>query len=126
MSTGPHAWNTITVKGVTYFVDVTCDHRGYVTRDLKRHDYVYFNAPREIISSTHSWGRDSEAGLNIAEKVDAKFFYTASEYNAKEELFGFYYGSVQKGFQAIAKHVLMGSHRVAGFMLKYDPVLKHF
>ncbi len=109
MTAGPHAWNTVTIKGVTYFVDVTYDHRDFVTGDLKRHDHVYFNAPREIISSTHSCDRDFSTGLNTAGKVDADFFYTASEYDAAEELFGFYYSSAKKCFQAIAKHIPMGS-----------------
>ena len=62
IATEPHAWNTITIDGLTYFVDTTNDQTGFIENNKKHHTYVYFNAPREIIGATHSWNTDYEAG----------------------------------------------------------------
>ena len=117
IATEPHAWNTITIDGLTYFVDATNDQPGFIKENLKHPTYVYFNAPREIIGATHSWNTDYEAGLKIAEKVDANFYYTTAEHNATGgKLFGTYYISTQNGFLAIANHILAGKQKVANFM----------
>jgi hypothetical protein len=122
IATEPHAWNTITIDGLTYFVDATNDQPGFIKENLKHPTYVYFNAPREIIGATHSWNTDYEAGLKIAEKVDANFYYTTAEHNATGgKLFGTYYISTQNGFLAIANHILAGKQKVANFMLSYEP-----
>ena len=57
-----HVWNTINLDGKNNFVDVTWDDPtgsknyddGYSTT------YVYFNAPVEIMQTTHVWKRKYE------------------------------------------------------------------
>ena len=117
----PHAWNTVTIDGLTYFVDVTIDRNGFTWNNTNFVSHVFFNATREIISADHTWKRDYEAGLNIAEKVDGNFFFTTPEYDETDgKLFGTYYSSIDERFTAIAEQLIDGDWSLTNFMPPYD------
>ncbi len=117
-----HAWNTVTIDGLTYFVDITVNQFGFIWNNVRYFSHIYFNSPREIMEVNRKWDKNYEAGLKIAEKTDGNYFYTTPEYEQTDgKKFGIYYSSAEEGLRAIAAQLKGERLHMANFMTPYDP-----
>ncbi len=89
-----HVWNTILLDGDWYAVDCTWDDASYTLNGTEYTSYAYFNAPAEILDTTH---RSEEYTLEhpIVETLkEAKhYFYTTPL--ADDSYFGHYSDSME-------------------------------
>ena len=73
-----HAWNTITFNdGRIYAVDVTWDDPSFANQD-GYNNYIYFNAPLEILQTTHTW--EAMYSPSIYPKIDNRYFYNSQAF----------------------------------------------
>ncbi|MCR5177723.1 MAG: hypothetical protein K6C95_01925 [Lachnospiraceae bacterium] len=82
-----HMWNTILIGGKWYAVDCTWDDASYVLNGTEYTSYACFNAPEEILSSTHSY-EDYTVEHRVVERLEDAddYFYLTDE--ADEHYFG--------------------------------------
>lgn len=119
-SDGAHVWNTIEFgDGRIYAVDVTFDDASYQFADNSEYNsYVYFNAPQEIMLTTHTW----EAAYNpkLVQKVDGRYFYHTKEFwDTGGKYFGFYVNRAEDALNFIARRISEGRELSYG-MAPYD------
>ncbi len=75
-----HVWNTIELDGKYYGVDVTWDDASFKMNDGREYNnYIYFNAPLEIMQVRHKW--DSAYAPALQSTIDNKYFYKAREFS---------------------------------------------
>ena len=88
-----HVWNTILLDGKWYAVDCTWDDASYTLNGTEYTSYAYFNAPAEILNTTHSQ-EDYTTEHPIVERLaEAKdYFYTTAL--ADDSYFGHYSDSM--------------------------------
>ena len=99
---GKHIWNTIELDGKTYCMDVTWDAKSIKLNNKKYAYYVYFIAPREIMSMTHRWNKSYEI-KSIEDDIDDNYFYSTSEhYDADRRYFGSEEDSAEEGLAELA------------------------
>lgn len=115
-----HMWNTIDFGGVKYFVDVTGNDDSFkFSRRLGYNSYIYFNAPAEIASATHSW-RDNMV-TNLQAEPDDKYFFTTPEFAATNgDYFGFYSRSTEKALDEIARRIAVDRRKLSWAMIPHD------
>lgn len=103
-----HVWNTITFNdGKTYCVDVTQDDTIYSGKTC----YIFFNAPLEVVQSTHQY--PWEAIDNLQRNIDNRYSYCCLTNHAQAS-------SAEEGLKLIAQK--MGKENFSRFsvMAPYD------
>ena len=117
---GPHVWNTIKFSdGRTYAVDVTFDDASFHSAgNGEYNNYIYFNAPLEIMTATHTW--EAAYSPKIYPSIDERYFYTTQEFfNTHEKYFGFHSRTAENALQYIAQRIAKG-HGLSWAMAPYD------
>lgn len=84
---GGHVWNLIQLEDLWYSVDVCWDDDAFSSEEYDYIQYIYFNAPVEIISDTHSWD-DYACRRELAQTLDGFSFYYTIE--ADDDWFGYH------------------------------------
>lgn len=117
-----HSWNMINFgDGKNYFVDVTFDDASFKFDNVGEYNnYVYFNAPTEIIGATHNWLNEYEPN-NLQRKPDSRYFYYAKEYDKSNgKHFGTHAASAEKALEKIAYHTVKQGWRISYVSAPYD------
>lgn len=116
----PHVWNTINLGGGNiYAVDVTWDDATFTTSEGEYNHYIYFNAPLEIMQTTHTW----EAAYNptICSNVDGAYFYYTQEFwDTEGEYFGFHADTAEDALVYIGQRIAQEGFNVSLGMAPYD------
>ncbi len=116
----PHAWNSITFgDGRIYAVDVTFDDASFVLSDGEYNNYIYFNAPLEILKTTHTW----EAAYNptLQPKIDGRYFYCTKEFFETDgKYFAFNARSAEEALNYIAQRISKNGYRFSWGMAPYN------
>lgn len=107
---GLHMWNTIIFDdGRTYMVDVTWEDADIeFTKAGNVGDNVYFNAPLEIMTATHSW--DTELTPKVVRKIDDRYYYART---------GNKFKTADEALHGIAREMVNGSTLIYA-MAPYD------
>ena len=118
---GAHVWNTIEFgDGKVYAVDVTFDDASFkFDRNREYNSYIYFNAPMEILQTTHTW----QAAYNpkLQTKIDNRYFYYTTEFNATQgKMFGFYSISAENALNYIAQRIAKDGYQISTGMTPYN------
>ena len=118
---GPHAWNTIEFgDGRYYGVDVTFDDASFrFAGSGEYNNYIYFNAPLEIMTATHSW----EAAYNpaIYPKIDSRYFYCTPEFQKSDgKYFAFHSKTAEDALGYIAQRIAKQGYRLSWGMAPYN------
>ena len=118
---GGHAWNTIVIDGSAYFVDATASAHTFSQRNNKYlNHYYYFNAPREIMRSSHSWYKSYEPEP-IEEDVDENYFYcTDLHYKNNRGKYGIYEESPEDALESVADGIVKNGWTIWYAMTSYD------
>ena len=106
-----HMWNTIEFgDGKFYCVDVTWnDEYTKFNDNTACNNYIYFNAPAEVMQAYHSWETDYVP--NLQETVDNRYFYcTFSKYSS----------SIEEGLKYLSETIGTGNQKLARVMCPYD------
>ena len=75
-----HVWNTVNFGDVSYFVDVTWDDGKCVLNNVEYNNYIYFNAPTDVIGSDHKW-YTAHVPKNLQRTPDGRNFYHSQAYH---------------------------------------------
>ncbi len=116
-----HVWNTITFgDGRIYAVDVTWDDASFTFADSGEYNnYIYFNAPLEIMQTTHSW----EAAYNptLYPQIDGRYFYYTKEFDdTGGRFFAFHSSTAENALGYIAQRIARDGWRLSWGMAPYD------
>ena len=117
----PHVWNTITFgDGRIYAVDVTYDDASFKNSDSGEYNnYIYFNAPLEILRATHTWEKNYNP--NLYPKIDGRYFYTTSEFQSTNgEKFAFHSSTAENALGYIAQRIARDGKKISWGMAPYD------
>lgn len=111
---GGHAWNTITFNdGKTYFVDATWDDSNIKFGGFRNYNsYIYFNAPIEIMQTTHAWDW-SLAPANLQSSIDERYGYCCLT-NTKR------LNNALAGLNLIAKEIAADKQKWFSVMVPFD------
>ena len=116
----PHVWNTINFgDGRIYGVDVTFDDASFKFDGGEYNNYIYFNAPLEIMKSTHRW----EAGYNAAlfPSLDGRYFYYTQEFQETGgKKFAFHSSTAENALGYIAQRIADEGWQLSWAMAPYD------
>ena len=118
---GPHVWNTINFgDGRVYAVDVTFDDASFTFEKRNEYNsYIYFNAPLEILKTTHTWNAAYSPKLQPV--IDGRYFYYTTEFNdTNGKQFGFYSNSAEDALGYIAERIAKGGWRMSWGMAPYN------
>ena len=119
---GPHVWNTIEFgDGKYYCVDVTWDDASFKMNgsNSEYNNYIYFNAPQEIMQSTHTW--EKAYAPTLQQKVDGKYFYMTKEFSDTHgKYFGFHSRSAEEALNYIARRIVDEGCRLSWAMTPYS------
>ena len=103
-----HIWNTITFDdGKTYCIDVTQDDINYASKN----GYVFFNAPLEVVQSTHQY--PWEAITNLQRNIDNRYAYRSLTNLAQVS-------SAEEGLNLIAQKIGKENFSYFSVMAPYD------
>lgn len=69
-----HVWNIIQIDDIWYSMDITYDDTTFFTDGSGYPAYIYFNAGKDILLSTHSIPKDNEL-IPISRDTDHKYYY---------------------------------------------------
>ena len=119
---GLHIWNTIELDKKIYYVDVTWDDpfkEDNPNKD-KLVNYIYFIAPREVITQTHSWNDGYDIG-DVQEDIDDKYFYTTDEYtDFNEQYYSLEDDDAMSGLVEIANGIANEGAKRCFLMIPYN------
>ncbi len=119
---GPHVWNTIEFgDGKYYCVDVTWDDASFKMNgsNSEYNNYIYFNAPLEIMQTTHRWEKAYYPTLQS--KVDGRYFYMTKEFSdTRGKYFGFHSRTAEDALNYIARRVADEGCRLSWAMAPYS------
>ena len=119
---GLHIWNTIELDKKIYYVDVTWDDpfkEDNPNKD-KLVNYIYFIAPREVITQTHSWNDGYDIG-DVQEDIDDKYFYTTDEYtDFNEQYYSLEDDDAMSGLVEIADGIANEGAKRCFLMIPYN------
>lgn len=122
-----HVWNTITFgDGKIYAVDVTWNDASFAFADSREYNnYIYFNAPLEIMRTTHSW--ETFYNPTLYPNVDERYFYFAPEFSNTNGRFSAFNSSTAEGAldsiaQRIARDGWQLSWGISPYNAKYADV----
>ena len=121
MTKEEHVWNTITIDDSMYFVDVTQNRASINYRNTQYVKfYDYFNAPREIISATHSWNKDYELEP-LEDEVDENYFYcTDLHYKRNRGEYGFNEDTAKEAIESVADGAVKNGWAIWYAMVPFD------
>ena len=116
-----HVWNTIEFgDGRIYGVDVTWDDASFSFADSGEYNnYIYFNAPLEIMQTTHTW----EAAYNpqLYPRLDGRYFYYTQEFwDTDGRFFAFHSSTAEDALGYIAQRIAKEGRRLSWGMAPYD------
>lgn len=117
----PHVWNTINFgDGRIYGVDVTWDDASFTFADSGEYtNYIYFNAPLEIMQTTHSWERAYNAQLYP--ELDGRYFYYTQEFQETGgRYFAFHSSTAENALGYIAQRIARDGWKLSWGMAPYD------
>ncbi len=120
-STEAHVWNTIEFgDGRIYGVDVTWDDASFSFADSGEYNnYIYFNAPLEIMQTTHSW--EAAYNSNIYPNIDGRYFYYTQEFwDTNGRYFAFHSNTAEDALGYIAQRIAKEGWRLSWGMAPYD------
>lgn len=111
---GGHMWNTISIDGKIYCVDVTWGDSSIEFPQVNKtfNSYIYFNAPIEIMQVTHSWRADL-APANMKGSIDHNYAY-----NVYSNLGRASNGAA--GIKLLAKKLTQTTSDFASIIIPYD------
>lgn len=118
---GSHVWNTIEFgDGKVYGVDVTFDDASFTFDKNKNYNtYIYFNAPLEIMKTTHSWKAPYNPKLQPT--IDGRYFYATQEFlKTKGKNFAFHSKTAEDALQYIAKRIANDGRRLSWGMAPFN------
>lgn len=118
---GPHVWNTIEFgDGKVYAVDVTFDDATFRFENQNDYNnYVYFNAPLEILQTTHTW--KAAYSPQLQPTIDGRYFYATQEFwNTRGKYFGFHSKSAEDALQYIAQRIAKDGWRLSYGMAPFN------
>ncbi len=118
---GPHVWNTIEFgDGKYYGVDVTWDDASFkMNEGGEYNNYIYFNAPLEIMQSTHTW--EKAYYPQIQSKMDGRYFYLTKEFSeTRGKYFGFHSKTAEDALNYIARRIADEGCRLSWAMVPYN------
>ena len=119
-----HMWNTILIGGKWYAVDCTWDDASYVLNGTEYTSYVCFNAPGEILSSTHEYEDYTVEHRVVESLADADdYFYLTDE--ADEHYFGHTFASMDDLIKEAAKQLTAGGRYVYAMAPRDDRYKKY-
>ena len=115
----PHVWNTIEFgDGKVYAVDVTHDDDSF-SGGSHYNSYVYFNAPLEILKTTHTW--QAAHNPKLQPTIDGRYFYCTSEFNETDgKIFGFHSRTAEDALGYIAQRIVKEGKPFSLGMAPYD------
>ena len=116
----PHVWNTINLGGIIYAVDVTFDDASFSFANSGEYNsYIYFNAPQEILQTTHTW--EAAYSPKLQPKIDGRYFYATQEfYNTNGKMFGFFSNTPEDALNYIAERIATENHQLSWGMSPYE------
>ena len=103
---GSHVWNSVSFGNSSYFVDVTWNDGKCVMNNVPYNNYIYFNAPTDVIGSDHRW-YTAHVAPNMQTKPDGRNFYHARAYQNSN---GRYFGAWSKTAEDALGHI---AYRIA-------------
>ena len=116
-----HVWNTIDFgDGRIYAVDVTWDDASFSFADSGEYNnYIYFNAPLEIMQATHSW--EGAYNPKLYPNIDGRYFYYTQEFfETKGRYFAFHSNTAEEALDYIAYRIAREGWRLSWGMAPYD------
>lgn len=116
-----HVWNTIDFgDGRVYGVDVTWDDASFHFADSGDHNnYIYFNAPLEIMRTTHSW--EGAYNPKLYSSIDGRYFYYTKEFSdTNGRYFAFHSSTAEDALGYIAYRIAKEGWRLSWGMAPYD------
>ncbi len=119
---GLHIWNTVELDKKIYYVDVTWDDPFKEDNPKKDNlvNYIYFIAPREVITQTHSWDEGYDLG-DVQEDVDEKYFYATDEYTEfNEQYYSLEDDDARSGLVEVADGIVNDGAKRCYLMIPYD------
>lgn len=117
-----HIWNTINFgDDRNYFVDVTFDDASFTFKGKNNYnDYIYFNAPTDVIKATHKWFADY-VPENLQEYPDGRYFFYTPEYDLSGgKYFGTHVNSAENALQRIAYNITQRGQKFSYVVAPYD------
>ncbi|MBQ7703808.1 MAG: hypothetical protein IJT73_00020, partial [Selenomonadaceae bacterium] len=120
-STEAHVWNTIEFgDGRYYGVDVTWDDASFSFADSGEYNnYIYFNAPLEIMQTTHSW--EAAYFPNLYPNIDGRYFYYTQEFlDTNGRYFAFHSNTAEDALGYIAQRIAREGWRLSWGMAPYN------
>ncbi|MBQ7456479.1 MAG: hypothetical protein IJS54_02555 [Desulfovibrio sp.] len=113
-----HVWNIIELNGKWYAVDVTWDDSDATQRKgISFVSHKYFNAPKEILRTTHNWDNIDETE-SIEPYLDKNYFYLTDE--ADDLTFGHYFNSVQDAIRFVSKSLIRNKRSIRVMAYRND------
>ena len=116
-----HVWNTIEFgDGRIYGVDVTWDDASFSFADSGEYNnYIYFNAPLEIMRTTHSW--EGAYNPKLYSSIDGRYFYYTQEFwDTNGRYFAFHSNTAEDALGYIAQRIAKEGWRLSWGMAPYD------
>ena len=117
-----HIWNTINFgDDKNYFVDVTFNDASFTFNGSNKYNnYIYFNAPTDVIKATHKWFSDY-VPQNLQKYPDERYFFYTPEYNKSNgKFFGTHANSAEEALQHIAYNIARRGCRFSYVVAPYN------
>ena len=110
-----HVWNLIEIKKRWYAVDVTWDDND--SKKNHGHEFnshKYFNAPREIMRTTHLWNEEDET-QEIEDTIDECYYY-----NSIDPKFGKYFSDTEHAIEYIITSLIKNKTHIRVMTVRDD------
>ncbi|MBQ9537203.1 MAG: hypothetical protein IJU79_05380 [Desulfovibrionaceae bacterium] len=100
-----HVWNVVEIEGKWYAVDVTWDDNDTKKNNFTFISHKYFNAPKEIMRTTHNW-KEEDVTQDIEPYLDHAYFYCTDEVD--DYTFGNYFDKTKDAIDFITLELIHG------------------
>ncbi|MBQ7608988.1 MAG: hypothetical protein IJU76_13640 [Desulfovibrionaceae bacterium] len=113
-----HVWNVVEHNGRWYAVDVTWDDNDAAQKKgIQFVSHKYFNAPAEIIRTTHTWEKINET-KRIEPYLDENYFYLTQEVN--DTTFGYFFSNPKDAVQFISDALIRNKKSIRVMAVRND------